>query len=607
MRAFIELGKRKEMRIRKMRISGFNVSHSKFRRKRVTFCVVALSVVLLGLLALQIQVKAQTDDQLAAQFAPVLHFTQAEKFYPTSVEYIIGSCSLKQRDSSGTSTVVDSSPTPGNLGIHTSGDLFLDNKLGTLENIAADYSSKAANIGYYVYVHVVRSGDSTVIQYWLFYIYNNGPLNDHQGDLEVVEVFLDSSNNAQTVLLSQHGAGQNAAWSDVEKVDTHPVVYVAQGSHANYFRSYQGKIGIESDVVGNDGKTINPSDLIVVMLGEQGNHLSSQSWLDFPGRWGYWGTDQQVALGQAGPYGPVFNQDGIRWAQPQSYLNQTMGVNGTYFILAWFAASFLLIFVIYIVARGAWKGYGIFKLHRKGGLLVGKFLKGRGSIGLMLGIAAIVVAVVALFLPWYTISASSETGPLAQKGGVTLMTINGVQGVTVNMFLGAGSSDSTSGYASLFSTQMPFAIIIGAGIILFALDVIGVKSGKSLGNKLWLGIISTLLPIIFILLFISQLPALLPFAAGLFPGQSIPTQVSGTIQTIAASPASGTTSSFFPVVGLTTVNWGLAIGSYLFIVAAVLRLIGGFFMRSAPKLEQKTSPTSDLPPPPPPANDTIQT
>ena len=199
--------------------------------------------------------------------------------------------------------------------------------------------------------------------------------------------------------------------------------------------------------------------------------------------------------------------------------------------------------------------------------MVGRFLKGRGGIGLMLGIAAIIVTVIALFLPWYTITASSETGPLAQQGGVTLMTIDGVHGVTVNMFLGIGSSDASSGYMTLFSTQLPFAIIIGAGIVLLALDVIGVRSGKTMGKKLWLGIITTILPIILVLVFISQLPALLPFANGLFPGQSIPTQVGDMMRTIAASPVQGTTSSVLPVIGVTTVNWGLAVGVYLFIVA----------------------------------------
>jgi hypothetical protein len=555
----------------------------------ILICVLCIAFV--AVLALQPTAEAQTNEELAAQYAPVLHFTQGEKFYPTTVDYIIGSCVLKQRDSSGTSTVVDPTPTADSLPSSDSNNMFLDNSLGTLEAITADYSSKEAALGYTVYVHVVNSGSSTVLEYWLFYIYNNGPLNDHQGDIEVIEVFLDAAQNPQTVLLSQHGAGQNAAWGDAEKADNHPVVYVAQGSHANYFRSYQGKMGIENDVVGNDGKTITIAPSDIVMLG-------NQNWLGFQGRWGYWGTDQEVALGRAGPYGPVFNQDGTRWAQPYSYLASTLAVGGTYFTLAWLVASFLLFFIIYIVARGAWKSWGIFRLHRKGGLMVGRFLKGRGGIGLMLGIAAIIITVIALFVPWYTITASSETGPLAQQGGETLMTIDGIHGVTVNMFLGIGNSDASSGYMTLFSSQLPFAIIIGAGIILLALDVIGVKSGKSMGKKFWIGIITAIFPIILVLVFISQLPALLPFANGLFPGQSIPPQIGDLMRTIAGSPVTGTTSAVFPVVGVTTVNWGLAFGAYLFWVAIVFRIIGGFLMYTASDLKKKPAPQFETPPPP---------
>ncbi len=573
------------------------------RRFGIALLIAILSLTLLTIIALQPSLKAQTDTELASTFAPALHFTSGEKFYPTTVNYIIGSSVLKQRNSDGTSTGIDAAPTPENLGTYTSSDLFLDNKLETLENIAADYAIKADSLGYYAYVHVVRTGSSIVVQYWLFYIYNNGPLNDHQGDIEVIEVFLDNSGNPQRILVSQHGAGENAAWSDVETVDTHPVVYVAQGSHANYLRSYQGKIGIENDIVGNDGKTINPTDLTLVALGEQGNHLADQSWLDYAGRWGYWGTEQEVALGRAGPLGPVFNQDGVRWAQPKTYLGSTFTVDGTYFILALVATNFLLIFVVYTLARGAWKTWGIIRLRRKGGLLVGKFLKGRVGIGLMIGIAAILVTVAALFVPWYTISASSETGPLAQQGDVTLMTIDGVHGLTVNLFLGATNSDSTSGYTSLFSTQMPFAILLGAGIALMALDIIGIKSGRSFGVKLMISTVGTLLPIILIFVFVSQLSALMPFAAGLFPGQSIPAQVESMVSNIAASPAGGTTSSLFPVVGVTTVNWGLGVGAYLFIVAAVLRLVGGLVMFTAPEVKKQTPlPPSEPTQAPPTSN-----
>ncbi len=236
--------------------------------------------------------------------------------------------------------------------------------------------------------------------------------------------------------------------------------------------------------------------------------------------------------------------------------------------------------------------------------MVGKFLKGRGGIGLMLGIAAIIVTIIALFLPWYVITASSEFGPLHQEGGVTLMTIDGVHGVSVNMFLGIGNSDATSGFMTLFSTQLPFAIIIGAGIALLALDVIGVKSGKSMGKKLWIGSIVAILPIILVLVFISQLPALLPFANGLFPGQSIPVQVGDLMHTIAASPLAGTGSASLPVIGATTVNWGLSVGAYLFVVAIVLRIIGGFLMYTTPDLQKKAVPQFETPPPPPPPNPT---
>jgi len=575
------------------------LKHSQFMFRRLLLVILAsLSILSLTILAFQPSVRAQTDEDLASQYTPVLHFTSGEKFYPTSVNYIIGSSFLKQRNPDGTSSFIDYNPTPANLGTHTSSDLFLKNKLDTLADITADYASNAASLGYYAYVHIVRSGSSTVVQYWLFYIYNNGPLNDHEGDIEVVQVFLDTSGNPKTVLASQHGSGENAAWSDVEKSGTHPVIYVAQGSHANYFRSYQGKLGMENDVVGSDGKTITGDQLSLILLGEQGDHPADQSWLDFPGRWGYWGTEQEVALGRAGPYGPVFNQDGVRWAQPENYLASTFHVDGTYFILTLLAANFLLILVIYIAARGAWKVWGIVKLHRKGGLLVGKFLKGRGGIGLALGIVAIVITVAALFLPWYTITASSQAGPLAQQGGVTLMAIDGVRGLTVNMFLGA-NSDSSSGYTSLVSAQLPFAILIAAGIVLLALDVIGVKSGKSLGTKLIVGMVTTLLPVILILLVIALLPSFLPMASGLFPDQTTQNQVESMVRTVSGSPLGGTTSSQFPVVGTTTVSWSLGIGAYLLIVAAILRLVGGFVMYSASKLQKEIPPP---PPPPPPEN-----
>lgn len=85
----------------------------------------------------------------------------------------------------------------------------------------------------------------TILQYHFFYAFNDWRLaangmNHHEGDWEMVAVYL-KNNEPYAVLFSQHGAGNIEKWKTVRKaVDanghetTHPVVYVALGSHANY-------------------------------------------------------------------------------------------------------------------------------------------------------------------------------------------------------------------------------------------------------------------------------------------------------------------------------------------------------------------------------------
>lgn len=83
------------------------------------------------------------------------------------------------------------------------------------------------------------------LQYHYFYAFNDWRLaangiNHHEGDWEMVAVYL-KNDEPHSVLLSQHGTGAMELWEDVrcvKEVDgretTHPLVYVALGSHANY-------------------------------------------------------------------------------------------------------------------------------------------------------------------------------------------------------------------------------------------------------------------------------------------------------------------------------------------------------------------------------------
>src|SRR5262249_60589168 len=60
----------------------------------------------------------------------------------------------------------------------------------------------------------------------------------HEGDWESVMAALSEDEQPQLVGYSQHCSGQTRAWDRMTPLDdTHPLVHVALGSHANYFDS----------------------------------------------------------------------------------------------------------------------------------------------------------------------------------------------------------------------------------------------------------------------------------------------------------------------------------------------------------------------------------
>lgn len=83
------------------------------------------------------------------------------------------------------------------------------------------------------------------LQFHFFYAFNDWRLaangiNHHEGDWEMVAVYL-KNDDPYAVLFSQHGSGALEPWKNVIKVkdkdgseSTHPVIYTALGSHANY-------------------------------------------------------------------------------------------------------------------------------------------------------------------------------------------------------------------------------------------------------------------------------------------------------------------------------------------------------------------------------------
>ncbi|AHY48328.1 Hypothetical Protein RradSPS_3045 (plasmid) [Rubrobacter radiotolerans] len=95
----------------------------------------------------------------------------------------------------------------------------------------------------------VRQGSWTVLQYWLFYPFNDWRsgffgANDHEADWEKVMVYLAEDAGGELrpewVAYAAHnytGDDLRRRWDDeeVEKVGSHPVVYVCAGSHASMY------------------------------------------------------------------------------------------------------------------------------------------------------------------------------------------------------------------------------------------------------------------------------------------------------------------------------------------------------------------------------------
>ncbi|MEP6895750.1 MAG: hypothetical protein ABI986_09105 [Chloroflexota bacterium] len=87
--------------------------------------------------------------------------------------------------------------------------------------------------------------DWKILQYHFFYAFNDWRLgangvNHHEGDWEMAAVYL-KNDAPYAVLFSQHGSGAMELWQNVRRVKdsngnetTHPLIYTALGSHANY-------------------------------------------------------------------------------------------------------------------------------------------------------------------------------------------------------------------------------------------------------------------------------------------------------------------------------------------------------------------------------------
>jgi len=518
-----------------------------------------------------------TDQSLAEQYAPILYFEQNEKCYPVDVSYALNNSVLYKV---GNSTSILSYPINASLlANYNADDYYLDNIRGTVKindnGIENDYQSKMNTLGYKVYAHV----DSTanVIQYWFFYAFNGGDLNRHEGDWEMIQVALSGGQPSQ-VMYSQHYAGQSALWRQIDHDGNHVKVYVARGSHANYIKPYSGKIGLASDSVGDNGKILQPTEYTIEVL-------DNQPWLNFAGHWGFYGSNQSQAaeeaiLGEAGPNGPMF-RDGGNMYHPLTWAGELQPANDYLFIAEWFVYNFVLLFFLFTALSLGLLAFFVYRRYKKHGLgprifsllyIDGSNTK---SIGNILCIVALIVAVLGLFFPWYTVAANVSVPSYQETGTFTALSVDGLNGIQIRL-------PDRSGPVPLGTFALPFYLLIGIGLVFVVLSTIGISQSKKLGKKYLFRGTRLLVPFILILVFILAVASIVPLFAPVSIKGNV--DVQHAMDAISAAPFSG--SFTVPITGVqgggsVYLEWGFGLGAYLLLFAGIILIMAGLIEMAA--------------------------
>lgn len=156
------------------------------------------------------------------------------------------------------------------------------------------------------YDHVRRIAEGFDIQYWFFYPYNDsvGSFN-HEADWEHITVRVDHSGNFLTAWYAQHEGGTRYTSNKLTFVDgTHPVVFVADGSHASFPSA--GSFDIPGVPAFDDhtytGGPVWQTWTSLVHVGETPSPRNGQDFLHYGGRWGEYGNTSVTT----GPRGPSF-------------------------------------------------------------------------------------------------------------------------------------------------------------------------------------------------------------------------------------------------------------------------------------------------------------
>ena len=319
------------------------------RRRLILFALALVALCVSGPAAASL-----VDEQaLADRYAPVVRLVAqakecgpGEPYRPIDVDVLFGADTVSLRGPWNRTDLITIGPSATQAGKGLYG-YHLDFP-GDALNPGCGYEQWARTISAgtkpTVYAHVAvdagRPG-KLGLQYWLFYVFNDWN-NFHEGDWEMIQLLFDAPTAAEAlqrppveVGYSQHEGAERADWEDdkLERVDgTHPVVYVAAGSHANFFGEALYLGSSASEGVGCDdtrGPSVDVRPAVRTIPNDPRTAREVFPWIGFEGRWG----ELQRAF-YNGPTGPNLKRqwtEPVQWAadwRSRSYAVPAGGVLG---------------------------------------------------------------------------------------------------------------------------------------------------------------------------------------------------------------------------------------------------------------------------------------
>lgn len=285
--------------------------------------------------------------KLAIQYSPLLYVHPlADHNCPINISQFLAYSTLKEEKELVTDPIIVEWPSINDLMTFSGNQYYLD-EIGWCAD-PAQHPDLAEDPT--VYVHYRKENGLFFLQYYFFYYYNNG-FNNHEGDIEMIQISFDSEYTPLTSTYSQHtdtfdfNWGEKRYWHNVEKyidenddLTSHPLVYVSSGvgidsddnSHANYFYKGDGPLSDNTDgctevILHGDFNTGVYRSYEVVFLPNLEDDLTEQyGWLQFSGKWGE--TSINFFSGVPGPAFCDFDNEGIgdgfkyfKWMDPYKF------------------------------------------------------------------------------------------------------------------------------------------------------------------------------------------------------------------------------------------------------------------------------------------------